>query len=117
MAVVLLTGDLAVMSRVEGAVVRAGQTMRAAGGAVRVVEHCVAEPVALVIVDLSTPSLDVAALIKLLRDDAGSGPRIVAFGPHVHEERLAAARLAGCDDVVSRGEFFARLDAIVGARS
>jgi hypothetical protein len=42
--------------------------------------------------------------------------RVVAFGPHVHEERLAAARNAGCDEVVSRGEFFARLDAIVTVR-
>jgi len=45
------------------------------------------------------------------------GTYVVAFGPHVHEERLAAAREAGCDEVLSRGEFFARVNAIVQGSS
>ena len=48
-----------------------------------------------------------------LRADASHSVHVVAFGPHVHEERLAAAREAGCDVVVSRGKFFAELDAIL----
>lgn len=31
--------------------------------------------------------------------------RIVAFGSHVHESRLTCAQQAGCDLVLSRGQF------------
>jgi hypothetical protein len=31
----------------------------------------------------------------------------------VHEEKLAAARAAGCHQVMSRGKFFSDVDAIV----
>jgi CheY-like chemotaxis protein len=116
MAVVLLTGDLAVVSRVEGAVMQTGDTVRIAADAAQAVTHCLTERAALLIVDLSTSALDVAALVEQLRATRGGMLRVVAFGPHVHEERLAAARNAGCDEVVSRGEFFARLDAIVTVR-
>jgi CheY-like chemotaxis protein len=78
------------------------------------VQHCSGETPSLLIIDLSTPALDVAALMQQLRATGNAVPRTVAFGPHVHEERLAAAREAGCDQVLSRGEFFARLDSIVG---
>ena len=113
MVVVLLTGDLTVLSRVEGAAMRAGADVRAAADASHAVERCAAEPAALLIVDLSTPSLDVESLIEQLRSAATSLPRVVAFGPHVHGERLEEARRAGCDDVVSRGEFFARIELIL----
>ena len=36
-------------------------------------------------------------------------PRIVAFGPHVREDLLAAAREAGADEVLPRSSFVARL--------
>jgi hypothetical protein len=32
--------------------------------------------------------------------------RVVAFGPHVDDERLAAARAAGADAVLARSRFF-----------
>jgi hypothetical protein len=43
-------------------------------------------------------------------------PQVVAFGPHVHETLLVAAEAAGCDLVLSRGQFFSRLDEIVSAQ-
>ncbi len=36
-------------------------------------------------------------------------PRIVAFGPHVRGDLLAAAREAGADEVLARSAFVARL--------
>ncbi len=36
-------------------------------------------------------------------------PRIVAFGPHVRADLLAAAREAGADEVLPRSAFVARL--------
>lgn len=55
----------------------------------------------------------VAVFIELTRDDAlelvaqsrqhAGRPKIVAFGPHVDRDRLAAARTAGADHVLTRG--------------
>lgn len=37
---------------------------------------------------------------------AATGARLIAFGAHVERELLAAARAAGCDEVVPRSVFF-----------
>ena len=63
----------------------------------------------LVIVDLSTANLDVAALLKSLEGLADEPPAVWAFGPHVHENRLEAARRAGCQLVLTRGQFHAQI--------
>jgi DNA-binding NarL/FixJ family response regulator len=90
-----------------------GQAVRSASGESQAVELCEAEGANAVIVDLSTPSVDVASLVNQLKSKIGSIARVVAFGPHVHEQRLAAAREAGCDLVVSRGQFFSQLETIL----
>ena len=36
---------------------------------------------------------------------ANAAPPLVAFGPHVHEDLLDAARQAGCAAAVTRGQF------------
>jgi CheY-like chemotaxis protein len=113
MTVVLLSSDLTVLSRVEGAATRLGQSVRSASGESQAVELCQGDDVNTLIVDVSMPSLDVASLLNQLKASEGSGTRVVAFGPHVHEQRLAAAREAGCDLVVSRGQFFSQLETIL----
>jgi DNA-binding response OmpR family regulator len=110
MTVILLTGDLTVVSRVEGAASRAGAATRAVSSESAAVELCVAEKAELLVVDLNAPSLDIKALIEQVKTVTTTPPHIIAFGPHVHEERLAAAREAGCDEVVSRGQFFTQID-------
>jgi hypothetical protein len=55
----------------------------------------------LVVVDLSR-----AGVLEALRQvDA----RTIGFGSHVDRELLAAAREAGCDEVLPRSKFFARI--------
>jgi len=66
----------------------------------------------LLIVDLATAALELD-FIQQLRADDSFAVQVVAFGPHVHEERLAAARDVGCDLVLSRGRFFSEVDTIV----
>jgi hypothetical protein len=44
---------------------------------------------------------------------AATGARIVGFGPHVERDLLAAARQAGCDEVVARSVFFSTLDRLL----
>ena len=46
---------------------------------------------------------DLEALVKALRGHAPFA-KILAFGPHVDEQRLDKARAAGCDKVLTRGQ-------------
>ncbi|HSH61547.1 MAG TPA: hypothetical protein VK988_18255 [Acidimicrobiales bacterium] len=55
----------------------------------------------LVVVDLSRAGV----LESLGQVDA----RTIGFGSHVDHELLAAARQAGCDEVLPRSKFFARI--------
>jgi DNA-binding response OmpR family regulator len=115
MAIVLLSSDLAVLSRVEGAARRAGEIVRQAGGGPQAAEICENEDVRLVVVDLSTPGIDLVTIVPRLHKETSASRCIIAFGPHVHEQRLAEARDAGCDLVVTRGQFFSQLDSLLSA--
>ena len=114
METVLLTTDLTVISRVEGAVRQHAGTLCTVSSAQQAVERCAAAPPERLIVDLSTSGLDIADLVARL-DSGTERPRITAFGPHVHRQRLADAQAAGCDVVVSRGQFFAQLESLLGS--
>jgi CheY-like chemotaxis protein len=113
MTLVLLSGDLMVMSRVAGAATQQGLELQTAANSQQAVDSCRQHAARMLIVDLSMPSLDVAELVADVKTSNDRAPTIVAFGPHVHEARLAAARAAGCDRVVSRGQFMGQLDALL----
>ena len=55
----------------------------------------------LFIIDLDRPD----ALLAVSERSSRSG-RVVGFAPHVDEETMAAAREAGCDEVLPRSAFF-----------
>jgi hypothetical protein len=59
-------------------------------------------PARLVLLDLSRPGA-----LDALPTVAG---RVVGFGSHVDDELLAAARAAGCDEVLPRSRFFRQLE-------
>ena len=53
------------------------------------------------------PAVIVSGVAKLIERQAaatGRTAKLVAFGPHVHKDRLAEAVAAGADAAVSRGE-------------
>lgn len=113
-AVVVLTPDLAVASMVHGAAQQAGATSVMALDAealFRRIEES-ATP-ALVVVHLETRGLDIVALMERMRSLPQPPRGVIAFGPHVHEARLEAARQAGCDEVLSKGGFHARAAELV----
>lgn len=58
----------------------------------------------LVIIDLGQNGLDLPQLVAAVRSQSPSA-RIVAFGSHVNEVALAAARAAGCDEVMPNSQF------------
>jgi hypothetical protein len=42
-----------------------------------------------------------------------TGRRVIGFGRHTERERLAAARAAGCTEVLPRSSFFPKLDELL----
>jgi hypothetical protein len=113
MQILLISPDLVIQSRVAAAAARAGlqpprvidwqEASRLEGGV----------PYLCAILDLSIQGLDVARTVAALRERLAPGKSTVAFAPHVHTARLAAAREAGCDRVLSRGQFDREADAII----
>jgi DNA-binding NarL/FixJ family response regulator len=111
MTAVLFSTDLVAASAAAGAAARVKAPLTTALSLADLQTRLASAPARLVVVDLSTPGLNIHELVPLLRAAAPSA-RILAFGPHVHEARLAAARTAGCDEVVSRGQFHSRMEQI-----
>lgn len=112
MAVVLLSADLMGASRMEGAARLAGVEYCMVASEDAAVETCTVKSVTLVAVDLATPGLDVGALVEQLKQSRHA-PVVVAYGPHVHEAALEAAKSAGCDAVFTRGQFMSQVDGLL----
>jgi len=110
----LASRDLMLCSRAEGAARKLGLTLVTAHDASKICTLCAEEegPVVL-LVDLRLPGLDVQQLVAAVRAGEGGSVPILACGPHVHEVRLAAAREAGCDLVVTRGQFDRDLESLL----
>ena len=109
MNVVLLSADLLAQSQVSGA---GDLNLRAVTNAEQAVEACQERRVALVLVDLSTAGLHIDSLVSDLAGLENAPDKIIAFGPHVHTARLAAARDAGCNEVIHRGVLQDRVRAL-----
>lgn len=105
--VLLVSSDLFLGSRISGAVAAQGRSLDVAGSAAQALDRLQTGAYRLVLVDLETPGLKIDDLVAAGAGD--DGPTIIAYGPHVHEQRLEAARQAGCDEVLTRGKFDATL--------
>lgn len=113
MKLVLLSRDLMLSSRVDGAARRCGYSVVVAAEQSLAVSAVADNDCQLLFVDLQLPDLEIAALVDQVRRSAAGDLCIVACGPHVHERRLHAAREAGCDRVVTRGQFDQQADQIL----
>jgi DNA-binding NarL/FixJ family response regulator len=113
MDAVLLTQELTTLSSVRGAAERTGVALETAATVDSLVSAVKGDEPRLVILDLATPKLDLASLVPHLRDLLPPTARVIAFGSHVHELLLEAARQAGCDEVLSRGRFHNDMNEIV----
>jgi DNA-binding NarL/FixJ family response regulator len=96
---------------------RAISTAKGLGSACRMIsasqlgEALAAKP-RLVLVDLTMP-VDPAKIVAQVHE-ISPGTAVVAFGSHVETERLASALAAGCREVLSKGEFNARMADVLG---
>lgn len=101
MSVVVLSSDLATGSQIHAAAKQAGAPCATARGPKSLAEKAAGSK--LVLIDLTTPQLDLPEIVASLKA-MESPPAVVAFGPHVHTQQLQAAKDAGCDAVLTRGQ-------------
>jgi hypothetical protein len=113
MDILLVSGDLTTNATVTGAAQRQNLSLVVALHVDGMIESLKSDPAKLVILDMGSISDDPAHIVARLRDLHTPPTRMAAFGPHVHQERLDAARAAGFDHVLSRGAFFSQMDEIV----
>ncbi len=111
MSAVLLSGDMMVSSRVMSAARQAGVPLAIAQSPADLDERLSGDT-RLVMLDLSQPALQLPVAVGAVRAIAPVAT-ILAFGPHVEEQLLAAAREAGCDEVMSNGQFHREQGAIL----
>ncbi|MEX0677198.1 MAG: hypothetical protein WD063_08995 [Pirellulales bacterium] len=113
MSALALISDLFMQSQVVAAAGRAGVEIAIVAAEDALLAKAVSLSPRLVVVDLSHPGLDPRQLIERLQPLLPPGATTVAFGPHVHKQRLAAAAEAGFSLVVSRGQFHADMAAML----
>jgi hypothetical protein len=98
----LVTTDLMATSAADGAARQAGVELRTVSPVAAV--EAAGEATRLVALDLTSKVANLAGWAASIRGVAPNAT-LLAYGPHVHEARLAAAQEAGFDVVVSRGQF------------
>jgi CheY-like chemotaxis protein len=114
MRIVFFTTDLMFPSRVSVVARRLNVPLDvvASGEALLAKIAADTEPPLVVLLDLNCALVDAGRTMPQLKS-LPCPPKTIAFGPHVHEAKLAAAREAGCDVVLTRGQFDAQMEAVL----
>lgn len=113
MRILFLTKDLIFPSQISGMIQQKAGELKVVADEEQLLREAAQNSVALVILDLSTPGLNPKHLLPALRKQNSEIGPIVAFGPHVQASRLTAARQAGCDEVLTQGEFHHRVGSLI----
>lgn len=109
MPLLVAVRDLLFRSRIQAAGERLGIPLRFVPRTTSLSEAAREAGAAAVLADLSEPGiLDEVRLAK-----GAGGPRVIGFLGHLQTDLAAAAREAGVDEVLSRGEVARRLDEIL----
>ena len=104
MVVYYLTRDLLFSSRITSAARASGiEVTLFSRGDLLEAQLGVAAPLA-ILVDLEHPDATVTERLAAWRSQV-PGAKWIAYGPHVKEDLLLGAQAAGCDVVMSRGQF------------
>ncbi len=105
MNVVLFSADLMLYSAVSGAAAAAGHSFQSSTS-VDALSSVLQDPETILCLDLNAATADPAVLAATMHPSALA--RSIAFGPHVHTEKLKAASSAGFGHVMPRGQFVAQ---------
>ncbi|MFM8634639.1 MAG: hypothetical protein ACKOEX_07500, partial [Planctomycetia bacterium] len=115
--ILLISSDLMVASRIDG-------LARSAGARLETVASLQSAPQAgpfdIVLLDLQSLAGDAVAIVGRVRSmldqlpaQAATPAKVIAFGPHVHKQRLDDATTAGATLAVSRGELLGDFPAVI----
>jgi DNA-binding NarL/FixJ family response regulator len=74
-----------------------------------VAEQVAAQKPDVLLIDLASPKLDAINAIKEIKAGENKGVTCIGYVDHTREDLIEAARAAGCDQVMSKGEFARRL--------
>jgi CheY-like chemotaxis protein len=107
----VVSGDLFSTSKLVGDAKAAGCPLSIVANPADAPPRVTSVSATLVVIDLANVKADLAELVAQLRAAASQPISIIAYGPHVHEDRLQIARNAGCDQVLARGQFLANAQA------
>ncbi len=110
MKLLVLSNDLMIGARVEGAARQRGLTTVTVRDQQAAIDTASEGDCRVLIVDLRCPGLNIGDLVKSVKEHLP----LVACAPHVHEAKLEAARAAGCDAVVTRGQLDRELEELLG---
>lgn len=109
----LLSRDLFFNSKITGTAQAMGRRVVVAGTEAKALERLAERRPAVVFVDLGGGELVGPGALARYRESAPGVP-FVAFGSHVDAGSLAAAREAGCAEVMPRSRFTAVLPDLIG---
>jgi DNA-binding response OmpR family regulator len=112
--VLLVSGDLMAGSWIGGPAKEAGLAVDVAPSLADGVRRAAAAGYRLVVIDLASARGNIAELVSATKTRSPSA-ELIAFGPHVQDALLEAAQAAGCDRVLTRGQFNAQVGKIVAA--
>ena len=113
MSINLLSTDLMFPSRVRAAAAARGLKLDVAMSAAALDDRLAAAPCELLIVDLSAAGADLSELVTQVKAAKHPPGAILAVGPHVQEDKLRAAAEAGCDIVLTNGQFHAQMEEVM----
>ena len=105
----LLSRDLIFTNKIKGTAAELGYPMMVAEAESQAKSMIEAYRPQVILVDLTAGALVAPAALIAYQEIAGAGAWFVAFGSHVDVDVLAAARAAGCHDVLPRSRFAAEL--------
>ena len=107
--------DLFFASKLSGTARQLGITVEFASSREALLDGTKAGP-DLVVADLDAAAVDAIGVARELHGAREANlPRMIAFGSHVHGARLASARAAGYDEVLTKGMLAARIPQILAS--
>jgi DNA-binding NarL/FixJ family response regulator len=117
MAICILSMDLMFPSRARVAAAAQGVELAVAMSPAALDDRLAEGACPLLIIDLAACHVDLSEFIPQLRSAENSPAAILAVGPHVQEDMLRAANDAGCDAVLTNGQFHAQVDELIAQYS
>ena len=133
--VLVLTGNLFFIPRIESAAMRSGLEAVYGNSAAGLLKSTAGRDIALALVDLETDEASWVEGVSLLSaalkpvapkpeppsgsqrdDDEEAEAPVIAYGPHGDVETLRKARALGCDAVLTKRDFSQRLLELMGTR-